>query len=618
MLIPYLEPDDITFEILWILFYLIQMAFTGFLMGRVLERRYPVPIAIGGWVVIVGVPLIPAILTMSGVFGDLDYNLFDGSALVSINMLFMPLTIAVAAFTLYKGEVRSRLTVSLIDYVAVIVGSSMISLGVVELIDSYFAGNTYVDLMMCAVAFGAITVLLMENRMNDELRRFVRESRGYAGSYMTATVFMAICITGCLMLWLFEQGSGSGLTSVICIMTAATFVVMIRVMFIGISGVISYARKDAELETARSLQQSIIPDGRSMDWMKGVSIRSVMEPAREIAGDFCDFFPITDRRVGIVVADVSGKGIPAALYMMRCKSTIKDRMMSGTTLEDAVTSANSSLSEDNPTCMFVTAFIGSLDLDTGELEYVNAGHVPPFVRLSGDITRLDGGRGPMMGFMDHRYTSSKTTLSDGDVILAYTDGVNEADHGGCFYGEDRIPGMISDDNDAGAIVDSLHSDVRMFMEGSEATDDVTIVAAVFRKTESKVFEARRELCPDAVSWVSERFDPVLSMKAELVTEELFLNIADNAYPNGDGDVRITVARSGGNISISFIDSGVMFDPTAVSNRNDGVPLDEREPGGEGIHLVSVMADSMSYERRGDRNMLTVTFKTEKEEDRYVR
>ena len=206
MLIPYLEPDDITFEILWILFYLIQMAFTGFLMGRVLERRYPVPMVLGGWIVIVGVPLIPAMLTISGVFGDLDYNLFDGSALVSINMLFMPLTIAVAAFTLYKGEVRSRLTVSLIDYVAVIVGSSMISLGVVELIDSYFAGNTYVDLMMCAVAFGAITVLLMENRMNDELRRFVRESRGYAGSYMTATVFMAICITGCLMLWLFNAG----------------------------------------------------------------------------------------------------------------------------------------------------------------------------------------------------------------------------------------------------------------------------------------------------------------------------------------------------------------------------------------------------------------------------
>ncbi|MGN0098666.1 MAG: SpoIIE family protein phosphatase [Candidatus Methanomethylophilaceae archaeon] len=617
MLIPYLNPDGLTFEILWILFYLIQMVFTGFLMGRVLERRYSVPIVIGGWVVIVGVPLIPAVLTMSGVFGDLDYNLFDGSALVSVNMLFMPLTVAVSAFALYKGEVRSRLTVSLIDYVVVMVGSSMVSLGVVELIDSYFVGNTYVDLMMCAVAFGAITVLLMGNRMNEELGRFVRESRGYAGSYMTATVFMAVCITGCLMLWLFEQGSGSGLTSIICIMTAVTFVVMIRVMFIGISGVISYARKDAELETARSLQQSIIPDGRSLDWMRGVSIRSVMEPAREIAGDFCDFFPITDRRVGIVVADVSGKGIPAALYMMRCKSTIKDRMMSGSPLEDAVTSANSSLSEDNPTCMFVTAFIASLDLDTGELEYVNAGHVPPFTRLSGDITRLDGGRGPMMGFMDHRYTSSRITLSDGDAILAYTDGVNEADHGGRFYGEDRIPGIISDNTDAGVMVDSLRSDVRSFMEGSEATDDITIVAAVFRKTDSKVFEARRGLCPEAVSWVSERFDPMLSMKAELVTEEIFLNIAENAYPDGDGDVRITMERSGGNISISFIDSGVMFDPTAVPNRNDGVPLDEREPGGEGIRLVSAMADSMSYERRGDRNMLTVTFTTEKEEDRDV-
>ena len=607
MVIPYLEPDDLTFEVLWMLFYLIQMSFTGFLMGRVLERRYPVPVVLGGWAVIVGVPLIPAVLTMCGVFGDIDYNLFDGSALVSFNLLFMPLTTAVAAVSLYKGDIRGRITVSLIDLVVVVVGSSMVSLGVVELIDSYFAGNTYVDLMMCAIAFGAITVLLMGNRMNGELERFVGESRGYAGPYMVATVFMAICITGCLILWLFEQGSGSGLTSVICIMTAVTFVVMIRVMFMGISGVISHARRDAELETARSLQQSIIPDGRTLDWMRGVSIRSIMEPAREIAGDFCDFFPITDRKVGIVVADVSGKGIPAALYMMRCKSTIKDRMMSGSSLEDAVSSANSSLSEDNPTCMFVTAFLAVLDLDTGELEYINAGHVPPFVRRDGDISRLEGGRGPMMGFMDHRYTSSSITVSDGDAILAYTDGVNEAEHGGRFYGEERIPMILSQNDDAGRMVDALRSDVRSFMSGSEATDDVTIVAAVFRRTESRVFDARREVCPEAVSWVSERFDPMLAMKAELVTEEIFLNIAENAYPDGDGDVRITVGRSGESISISFIDSGVMFDPTTVSNRNEGVPLDEREPGGEGIHLVSVMSDSMDYLRRDDRNMLTVTF-----------
>ena len=212
-----------------------------------------------------------------------------------------------------------------------------------------------------------------------------------------------------------------------------------------------------------------------------------------------------------------------------------------------------------------------------------------------------------MGFMDHRYTSSSITVSDGDAILAYTDGVNEAEHGGRFYGEERIPMILSQNDDAGPMVDALRSDVRSFMSGSEATDDVTIVAAVFRRTESKVFDARREVCPEAVSWVSERFDPMLSMKAELVTEEIFLNIAENAYPGGDGDVRITVGRSGESISISFIDSGVMFDPTTVSNRNEGVPLDEREPGGEGIHLVSVMSDSMDYLRRDDRNMLTVTF-----------
>lgn len=614
MLIPVLEPDDTTFELVWMLYYLIITVFIALLTDRVLKRRYGLQRTVAGWAAVVCIPLIPALILSTGMFGRSYHDLLDGGALVSVNMMLIPLTVAVSTILLYRGDRHSILTVSMIDCIAVIVGSGMVSLGTQELIDSYFAGNTYVELIMCEVAFGVITVLLMGNRMDGELRRFAGGSKGYAGPYMVATVITAVCITGCFLLWLYNQGSADPLTSAICIASAVSFVVMVRVMFIGISDVTSHARRDAEIETASKLQQSIIPDGRDLDRMVGITVRSVMEPAREIAGDFCDFFPITDRRVGLVVADVSGKGIPAALFMMRCKSVIRDMMTSGRGLEDAASAADSALSEDNPTCMFVTAFLGVLDLDSGELEYINAGHVPPFVLRDGDVGRLDGGRGPMMGIMDHRYVSSGVTLSDGDVVLAYTDGVNEAEHDGSFYGDGRIPGIISSGGDAQSIVDSLRSDVRTFMDGSEPTDDITVLCLTYRETASKVFPAGRGSCKDAVQWVSGHCDPRISLKAELVTEETFLNIADNAYPGTTGDVRITVAQSDGNISITFTDSGVMFDPTSAGYRNDGIPLDEREPGGEGIRLVSAMADTVSYSRTGNMNMLTITLSDEKKED----
>ncbi len=614
MPIPVLEPDDTTFELVWMLYYLIITVFIALLTDRVLERRYGPPGTVAGWTAVVCIPLIPALILSTGAFGRSYHDILDGGALVSVNMMLIPLTVAVSTLSLYRGDRHSILTVSMIDCIAVIVGSGMVSLGIQELIDSYFAGNTYVELIMCEVAFGVITALLMGNRMDGELRRFAGGSKGYAGPYMVATIITAVSITGCLLLWLYNQGTGDPLMSTICIASAVSFVVMVRVMFIGISDVTSHARRDAEIDTASRLQQSIIPDGRNLDWMRGITVRSVMEPAREIAGDFCDFFPITDRRVGLVVADVSGKGIPAALFMMRCKSVIRDMMTSGRGLEDAVSAADSALSEDNPTCMFVTAFLGVLDLDSGELEYINAGHVPPFVRMSGDIGRLDGGRGPMMGIMEHRYASSRVILSDGDVVLAYTDGVNEAEHDGSFYGEGRIPGIVSSEDDAGTIVDSLRSDVRTFIQGSEPTDDMTILCLTYRGTVSEVFPAERDRCGDAVQWVSGHSDPDISLRMELITEETFLNIADNAYPGTTGDVRITVEQSDGNFSITFTDSGVMFDPTSAGYRNEGIPVEDRGPGGEGIRLISAMADTMSYSRTGDRNILTITLSKEKKGD----
>ena len=597
---------SIDYELVWTLFYAVYVSMVAILMSMTMERRYSRSGTVLGWVAITVVPVLPVLyMVLSGDVYGLDTGIpgLDSGPLIGLHTLAMPLTVVVASF-LYKGDVKNRVTVALLDYIVITVGACMTATGVVKGINTFFAGNTHADLLMCELAFGAITIILMGNRMVDELRGFMKGRGDHSAPYMVVMVFMSVCTTVSLLLWLYDTDE-TLLSSSICAITAISFIVMIRMMFLSIEDISSSARRDAELDTARDLQRSIIPDGGRIRWMLGAEIGSVMEPAREVAGDFCDFFPIDDRRLGIVIADVSDKGIPAALFMMRCKSIIKDRMMSGDDLGTAVTSANRSLCDDNPSCMFVTAFMGVLDMDTGVLEYVDAGHVPPFVRMSGDIVRLTDGKGPMMGLMELEYTPSHVTLSDGDMFLAYTDGVNESERDGGFYGEGRIPEIMAGCTTAGGLVDALRSDVRSFMDGSEPTDDMTILSMSFFRTVSRVFTAEASSCQDIVSWVSGNCPVGIAMKAELVTEEMVLNIANHAYGGRGGEARIIIRPSEEHAEITFIDSGPYFDPTVDRVRPE-TPLEEREPGGEGLHLVRSMVGSMEYRRTGERNIVTIS------------
>lgn len=593
------------FELFWTGFYIVYAMLIAVAMAMTMERRGSVLRTIAGWTVLIGAPLA-LIASLPFTIGMTEYHTgipgVDRGPLIGPLILCAPVT-AIAGALLYRGGRVNRIAAALLDYVIITVASCMLPLGIVKCLDRALGIDVPEFTLCCEIAFGAAAVLLMRRRMAETIRSFSSDDGGFAERYATVLAPMSACIAGSLILWLYDPREDSIYTIGICLLTAVAFIIVIRAVFLGIDEMAESARRDAELEAARELQLSAVPDGSAVDWMLGAEIASHMEPAKEVAGDFLDFFPIGDRRIGMVVADVSGKGIPAALFMMRCRSVIRDRMTSGADLGSAAESANASLCDDNPSCMFVTAFMGVLDLDTGRLEYVCAGHPAPFVRSAGGIARLNGGRGPMMGLMDVAYRSDETALADGDMLLAFTDGVSEAECRGSMFGEEGIGTVLSSSDSPQDALSSLLSRVRRFADGTPQNDDVTVLAMRFHRTASRVFCAVPGGCGEAVAWTAGQVQNELSLRAELVAEEVFLNIASYAYADG-GDARITVLKKDGSARISFVDSGAPFDPTAPRDRDDA-PIDERDPGGEGIGIVMSVCRSAAYCRIHGRNALTL-------------
>ena len=246
-------------------------------------------------------------------------------------------------------------------------------------------------------------------------------------------------------------------------------------------------RIERDLATARAIQISSLP--RTFPAFPGndaVDLYASMDPAREVGGDFYDFFEVDDHTVGFLIADVSGKGIPASLFMMAAKSEIANRMGVGMDLVEAIAGTNRYLCEHNEAGMFVTVWAATLDWETGELTYVNAGHNYPLLRhgRGGTWTWLTKKCGLFLGtFETARYRKETLVLEPGDELVLYTDGVNEAfDVHENGYGNQRLEDFLESHADLRPqeLVQALRADVASWAQGTEQSDDVTIMAVEYR------------------------------------------------------------------------------------------------------------------------------------------
>lgn len=251
-------------------------------------------------------------------------------------------------------------------------------------------------------------------------------------------------------------------------------------------------RIGAELNVAAQIQASMMPSiFPKFAGQPEFEIAAFMQPAKEVGGDFYDFFLVDENHLAIVMADVSGKGVPAALFMVIGKTLIKDHTLPGRNLGEVFTEVNNILCESNSESLFITAFVGVLDLLTGGFSYVNAGHEMPFICHEGrfEAQRIAPGF-VLAGLEDMRYQAGQFTLAEGDKLFQYTDGVTEAtDAGDRLYGMERLSAILNKHTGGSPeeILRLVKGDIDEFVGAAPQFDDITMLCLTFQ--EKRVREA---------------------------------------------------------------------------------------------------------------------------------
>ena len=241
------------------------------------------------------------------------------------------------------------------------------------------------------------------------------------------------------------------------------------------------ARIDKELDFAKAIQHSAIPMVFPPYLAHGeFDIYATMDTAKEVGGDFYDFYFVGESKLGFLIADVSGKGIPAAMFMMTAKTLIKGYAESGKSVDEVFTIANAKLCESNEAGMFVTAWMGILDITTGLLEFANAGHNPPLVKhADGRFEFLKSKSGFILAGMEGmKYRRNELVLSPGDEIYLYTDGVTEATNAeNALYGEERLANLLNTIHGLSgeALCRAVKAGIDAFAGDAPQSDDITML-----------------------------------------------------------------------------------------------------------------------------------------------
>jgi len=345
-----------------------------------------------------------------------------------------------------------------------------------------------------------------------------------------------------------------------------------------------------------------------------------MDTAKEVGGDFYDFYLLGEDKLAFLVADVSGKGIPAAMFMMTSKTLLKDFAEGGMEVNEVFTRANAKLCEGNEAGMFVTAWMGVLDLKTGLLTYANAGHNPPLLRhKGGDFEYLRTRPNFILAGMDGvRYKKHELQLRPGDEIYLYTDGVTEAQNlQQELFGEDRLLAGLNGCKGlpVDAICKKIKADVDAFAGDADQFDDITMLCV---KLTERAEPAVMTVVPtsDSVSSVAEFLEEQLDKLEVPMKKAVRLKIAlDEIYSNivrysGADHAQVECLAENGVLSLVFRDNGKPYNPLEAEEPDITAAAEDRAIGGLGILMVRKMMDKVDYMYKDGQNILTLCLNIE--------
>lgn len=368
-----------------------------------------------------------------------------------------------------------------------------------------------------------------------------------------------------------------------------------------------------EIQVAAQLQADMLPKVEE-DYAKRkeFTIAASMTPAKGVGGDFYDFFFIDDDHLGLIMADVSGKGVPAALFMVVSRTLIRSNMLKGLPLEQVVMDINDNLCANNKNGMFVTAWIGILTVSTGKIDFVNAGHCRPLIRRwNGECcynTDLSGL--VLAGIEGVPYVQSQIQMQEGDVLLLYTDGVTEATSvENKLYGEERLKKICENmtDNSPQTLLEMVWEDVDDFQKGGEQFDDITMLAVTYHgdgfikrngkpeisELQKYIFFTEKYLKEQKISWEN-------IGKIRVAVDEIFSNIC---YYSNASECTMGIRTEGEKVVFYFEDNGIPFNPLMHPEPDTKAALEHRQIGGLGIYIVKKQMDLVEYEYLNKKNRL---------------
>lgn len=373
---------------------------------------------------------------------------------------------------------------------------------------------------------------------------------------------------------------------------------------------------EAELNIARRIQMGLLQP-KSMSG-SGYDISALVRPAKDVGGDLYDYQLLDDGRVFISIADVSGKGISASLFMSRAITLLHQYALMDYSPAQMLEKFNDMLASRNPGGMFITTFVAFYDPSTAELTYSNAGHNFPYI-LSDSLIKIEDAHGMAAGlFSGEEYENATIQIKHGDILFLFTDGVNEAkDKNGRFYTTERLEEELTacvGVKNADPLTTVLDS-VQHFAEGATQNDDITILTLRMNPCENEVVlhlnSELKEL--NTIKEAIRNLDVSDTMKhnLHLAAEEIFVNICSYAYDaDGEAEVRFAVTDR---VEMTFTDRGKPFDPTANVLEIDNYDH-EHAIGGLGRFLVFSIADEARYDYINGRNILHLYFDPNKEAD----
>ncbi len=378
-------------------------------------------------------------------------------------------------------------------------------------------------------------------------------------------------------------------------------------------------RISSELQVASQIQQMMLPhDHLQRDDM---DVFGSLVPAREVGGDLFDYF-IHDEKLYFCIGDVSGKGTPSAMLMAGTRSFF--RAFSGHENNPGLIMQyiNESACQGNDTNMFVTLFIGVLDLPTGHLRYCNAGYDVPMILTNGQWTCLEAKPHLPIGlFNEVKYNMMETYIQPNSTIFLYTDGLTEAKN--CEhkqFGIKQVEEVLATCTDMHPqeLLETIGKAVHGFVGGAEQSDDLTMLAIRYTPQQyestlnetltlkNDVHEVSKLSTFQKSFYEKMNLEKSLAHQLRLAVEEAVVNVIEHAYPYGtEGSVEVTMMSDGHQLKVVIDDSGMPFDPTIEKKVDITLSAEERQVGGLGILLVRELMDTINYEYIKGHNILTL-------------